>query len=276
MGNHYHLLIETPKANLSRVMRHINGVYTQKHNRLKRTDGPLFRGRFKAILVDKDDYLVPLTRYIHRNPIDMKRPLVEKLEDYPWSSYSAFVGKAEPQTWLERDLTYSILGHNDRFEGYRRFVAKGVDENTANFYGKNNYPTIIGDKAFKEWVYDGLLPELALVQKSRLVHPDIDLVAVSRGVGRFYHCSVSELTTAAQGKGKNEKRKIAMHLCQELAGAKLSTLAKYFNLTAIGSVSSATYQVRQERQNNQAFDRKVVCIIKNIIEKSSGPLFPFN
>ena len=98
MGDHYHLLIGTPKANLSRVMRHINGVYTQKHNRLKRTDGPLFRGRYKAILVDKDDYLVPLTRYIHRNPIDMKRPLVEKLEDYLWSSYSAFVGKAEPQT----------------------------------------------------------------------------------------------------------------------------------------------------------------------------------
>jgi hypothetical protein len=205
MGNHYHLLIETPKANLSRVMRHINGVYTQKHNRLKRTDGPLFRGRFKAILVDKDDYLVPLTRYIHRNPIDMKRPLVEKLEDYPWSSYSAFVGKAEPQTWLERDLTYSILGHNDRFESYRSFVAKGANEDTANFYGKNNYPAIIGDKAFKKWVYDGLLPELALEQKSRLVHPDIDLVAVTQGVGRFYHCSVSELTTAAQGKGKNDQ-----------------------------------------------------------------------
>ena len=159
MENHYHLLIQTPKANLSRVMRHVNGVYTQKHNRLKRTDGPLFRGRFKAILVDKDDYLVPLTRYIHRNPIDMKCPLDKKLEDYLWSSYSAFIGNAEPQTWLERDLTLSMLGHNDRCEGYRRFVAMGVDENTANFYGKNNYPAIIGDKAFKEWVYDELLPE---------------------------------------------------------------------------------------------------------------------
>ena len=134
-------------------------VYTQKHNHLKRTYVPLFRGRFIAILVDKDYYLVPLTRYIHRNPIDMKRPLVEKLEEHLWSSYPSFVGKAGPQTWLERDLTYSILGHNDRFEGYRRFVVKGVDENAANFYDKNNYPAIIGDKAFKEWVYDELLPE---------------------------------------------------------------------------------------------------------------------
>ena len=91
-------------------MRHINGVYTQKYNRLKRTDGPLFRGRFKAVLVDSDAYLVPLTRYIHRNPIDMKSPLVAKLDDYRWSSYPSFVGIAEPQSWLERDRTYGIFG----------------------------------------------------------------------------------------------------------------------------------------------------------------------
>ncbi len=69
MGNHYHLLIETPRANLDRIMRHINGIYTQRYNRLRRTDGPLFRGRYKAIIVDTDDYLLPLSRYIHRNPI---------------------------------------------------------------------------------------------------------------------------------------------------------------------------------------------------------------
>ena len=84
MGNH--LIIETPNANLSRVMRHINGVYTQRYNRLKKTDGSLFRGRFKAILVDQDNYLLQLTRYIHRNPKEMKRPLVTQLADYSWSS----------------------------------------------------------------------------------------------------------------------------------------------------------------------------------------------
>ena len=82
MGNHYHLLLQTPKANLSRIMRHINGVYTQRHNRLKLVDGPLFRGRFKAILVDADSYLLQLSRYIHRNPIEMKKPLVEDLSQY--------------------------------------------------------------------------------------------------------------------------------------------------------------------------------------------------
>ena len=165
--------------------------------------------------------------------------------------------------------TLGILGHHDRFEGYRQFVAKGVDENTANFYGKNNYATIIGDQDFKEWIYDELLPELELEQKSRLVHPDTDLAEVIKGVACFYNCSVSELTVATQGKAKNEKRKVAMHLCQELTGAKLSTIAKHFHLTAIGSVSSATHQIRQERQNNEAFDRKIVSIIKNLNKKAT-------
>ena len=87
MGNHYHLLVETPRANLGRIMRHINGVYTQRYNQLKHTDGPLFRGRYKAILVDKDAYLLQLSRYIHRNPVETKKPMISQLEDWIWSSY---------------------------------------------------------------------------------------------------------------------------------------------------------------------------------------------
>ncbi|MCU7893352.1 MAG: transposase [Candidatus Thiodiazotropha sp. (ex Ustalcina ferruginea)] len=95
MGNHYHLLLQTPNANLSRIMRHINGVYTQRYNRLGITDGPLFRGRYKTILVDSDAYLLQLSRYIHRNPIDMRNPMVSCLEAYTWSSYLAYIGKAK-------------------------------------------------------------------------------------------------------------------------------------------------------------------------------------
>lgn len=67
--NHYHLLVQTPWGNLSRCLRHIDGVYTQRFNRSHGCDGPLFRGRFKSILVDADSYLLPLVRYIHRNPV---------------------------------------------------------------------------------------------------------------------------------------------------------------------------------------------------------------
>lgn len=91
MENHHHLLLQTPHGNLGRAMRHINGVYTQRYNRLKRTDGPLFRGRYQAILLDKDSYLLPLSRFIHRNPVEPKPPRVNSLETYPWSSDAAYI-----------------------------------------------------------------------------------------------------------------------------------------------------------------------------------------
>jgi putative transposase len=94
MSNHYHLLIKTPRGNLSRIMRHIDGVYTQRHNRLKHTDGSLFRGRYKAILIDSGSYLLQVSRYIHRNPLETRKPIVEDLGDYLWSSYPAYINRA--------------------------------------------------------------------------------------------------------------------------------------------------------------------------------------
>jgi len=70
MSNHYHLLIQTPNANLSRAMRHLNGIYTQRFNRTHLCDGQLFRGRYKSIVVDADSYLLELVRYIHRHPLE--------------------------------------------------------------------------------------------------------------------------------------------------------------------------------------------------------------
>lgn len=80
LPNHYHLLIHTPMPNLSRNMRHLGGVYTQLINRKYKTEGSLFKGRFKSILIDKDSYLLELVRYIHRNPLKAK--LEEKVGEY--------------------------------------------------------------------------------------------------------------------------------------------------------------------------------------------------
>lgn len=98
MDNHYHLLISTPDANLSRVMRHINGVYTQAFNRLSKRDGSLFRGRYLAKLVDEDCYQLLVTRYIHLNPVEAG--IVENPADYRWSSYRAYLGLAKDSDWL--------------------------------------------------------------------------------------------------------------------------------------------------------------------------------
>jgi REP element-mobilizing transposase RayT len=107
MDNHYHLVIHTRAANLSRLMRHLNGVYTQRFNRRHGLVGHLFQGRFKAILVDRDNYLLALCRYVERNPVAAR--LVDRPEDWPWSSCRAHLGLAETPPWLDSDGLHGYL-----------------------------------------------------------------------------------------------------------------------------------------------------------------------
>jgi putative transposase len=92
MPNHYHLLIHSPDGNLGRGMRHLNGVYAQRFNRRRKIDGRLFRGRYRAVLIDADQHLLEVLRYIHRNPL--RAGLAEALGDYRWSSHNGYVSDA--------------------------------------------------------------------------------------------------------------------------------------------------------------------------------------
>ncbi len=107
MGNHYHLVLHTRAANLSRLMRHLNGVYTQSFNRRHGLVGHLFQGRFKAILVDRDAYLLALCRYVERNPV--AAGLVWHAGEWPWSSYLAHAGRVPTPPWLDSDGLHGYL-----------------------------------------------------------------------------------------------------------------------------------------------------------------------
>ncbi len=100
MGNHYHLLAETPDSNLSAGMRQLNGVYTQRFNRIHRRVGHLFQGRYKAILVQKDAYLLELSRYIVLNPVCAR--MVRTARDWPWSNYRTY-GRHQQSAGLAGD-----------------------------------------------------------------------------------------------------------------------------------------------------------------------------
>lgn len=128
MGNHYHLLVETPEANLAQGMRHLNGVYTQRFNRRHRRAGHVFQGRYKAILVQKDSYLLELSRYIVLNPLRAR--MVKRVPDWPWSSYRATAGLALAPNWLDTDWILSAFGQRKSHARarYRAFVAEGKNQ----------------------------------------------------------------------------------------------------------------------------------------------------
>lgn len=127
MGNHYHIVIQTRKPNLSRLMRHINGVYTQAFNRRHGKVGHVFQGRFKAVLVDRDAYFLEVCRYVDLNPV--RAGLAARVRDWPWSSYRAHAGIVEPPPWLaSAELHRHIAPRAPRRDGparYVEFVAQG-------------------------------------------------------------------------------------------------------------------------------------------------------
>jgi REP element-mobilizing transposase RayT len=122
MGNHYHLMMETPEPNLVRGMRRLNGVYTQAFNRRHNNVGHVFQGRYKAILVDKENYLLELCRYVVLNPVRAK--VVERPEDWRWSSYRGTAGKVAPPEWLAVEKVLSFFA--GQRANYRKFVAEGI------------------------------------------------------------------------------------------------------------------------------------------------------
>jgi putative transposase len=125
MTNHYHLLTETVDGNLSRGMRQLNGLYTQKFNRRHHESGHLFQGRYKAILVQKDSHLLELTRYVVLNPVRAR--MVMMPEDWAWSSYNAMTNAGIERRWLDVDWTLGQFGENraKAIEAYRKFVVAG-------------------------------------------------------------------------------------------------------------------------------------------------------
>jgi REP element-mobilizing transposase RayT len=121
MGNHFHLIVETPIPSLSRGMRHLNGVYTQAFNRRHRRVGHLFQGRFKSILVERDSHLLELLRYVVLNPV--RAGLVRSPREWAWSSYRATAGEARAPAWLETAWSLAQFGGSEH--RYREFVAEG-------------------------------------------------------------------------------------------------------------------------------------------------------
>ena len=146
MDNHYHLVIETPDGNLSKGMRQLNGVFTQYSNRRHRRSGHLFQGRFKAILVDRDGYLLELARYVVLNPV--RAGMVRAPRQWPWSSYRAMIGEQDSPPWLATDALLAAFGkrRSNAVRRYVKFVAQGVGAETIwrnlqgqVFLGDNNF-----------------------------------------------------------------------------------------------------------------------------------------
>lgn len=148
MDNHYHLLIETPEANLSKGMRQLNGVYTQTSNRNNNRFGHVFQGRFKGILVEKETYLLELARYIVLNPVRAR--MVRHAKEWPWSSFGSTAGDCPAPEWLTTDSILSAFGKRKSRaqKKYRQFVEQ--DQGQQELWKQLKNQVFLGTDAFVE------------------------------------------------------------------------------------------------------------------------------
>ena len=154
MSNHYHLLVQTPEANLSKGMRQLNGVYTQAYNRRHNKTGHLFQGRYKSILVDEESYLLELSRYIVLNPV--KAGMVERVDQWKWSSYQATVNEAVAPEWLAIDylLSQFSVQRKTAIRKYKTFVQDGLKR--GSIWSELNNQIYLGDQDFINRVQQNL------------------------------------------------------------------------------------------------------------------------
>jgi putative transposase len=238
MSNHYHLLIHTPLGNLGRAMRHLNGVYTQRFNRSVGIDGPLFRGRYKAILVDADSYLLQVSRYIHRNPMEAGQDLWMADPDY--SSYPFYAGRAKGCGWLETSYLLKMIGSRNSRSFYRKYVETIEDDEVTRFYSKKRLSPVLGKEDFLEsierYIKDGELnPEISDV---RAIH-DAPSIKEIQGVCVVHFGMVMKDLVRSRHRIPNVPRDMAIYLCRKVSRCTLSEIASHFGKMSYSGVSKA-------------------------------------
>lgn len=150
MGNHFHLLLRTPNANLGYMMQLLLGRYARYFNDRYGRDGGVCRGRYRSVLVDSDRYLLAVSRYIHRNPLAFWGG---PLESYSWSSYPKYLGLRRGQDWIQTEMTLDVVGGA---ASYRGLVESPLPSDVDEIYGSGRVPKVLGGRSFEESVRQGV------------------------------------------------------------------------------------------------------------------------
>jgi len=254
MSNHYHLVTETPKGNMSKVMHYINGSYTNYLNRRRGRSGHLFQGRYKAIVVDRDSYLLVVSRYLHLNPVRAK--MVEKPEDYDYSSYRSYISgkKEDPVT---TDLILGMVSQNPKHgpRNYRDFVEKVIGERLESPFKEVYGGMVLGRQHFVKEVLGRLKGEILqreevssrrALQGSWRSEKIIDAVSSCLGISR------DEVL-----QDRKDYRNMAIYLMRIQTGMTNRDIGDLFGAMSYSAVAKAHARFNTRLSEDKALRRKV-------------------
>ena len=249
MRNHFHLIVETPRANLSEFMRQFNISYTVYYNRRHRRSGHLYQGRFKAVVVDKDSYLLELSRYVHLNPIRIKakalRPDSERIREisrYRWSSLPGYLEGKRKASWVTYELVLGYVGGSR--QKYAGFVQDGIREGFTTPWEDLRAQMVLGDRDFVEKLKGMKIRGSAKDQPSYRMIQSLDAEALIKKAADYFRLDETELT---KKRGRyRQQRALVMELLHRYSGLKQRMIGERFGGLDEGLVSRDRRAIREQ------------------------------
>lgn len=251
MTNHVHLMLQVSDIPLSKVMQYLCFRYTQTINKFQGKVGHLFQGRYKAILIDADSYLLELVRYIHLNPVHAK--MVDKVENYYWSSHRAYK-KLDNISWLTRNFVLNYFSNKEEIaiKNYLHFVNDRACENFNPISEKQQKYDVLGD--------DDFLKNLNIVKLQVKYNVSFDnLISM---VFSYYSLPQINLSDKARSSHLTKLRAVIGWLAKEFNICSLTHVAKFFNRDLSGLIRSIGKLESVDLAKNELYE------LKNAISKS--------
>jgi REP element-mobilizing transposase RayT len=261
MSNHFHMIVETPKGNLSEFMRHFNISYTAGYNRRHNRVGHLYQGRFKAILIDADNYLLELSRYVHLNPVRLgsykSKDSGEKIKEvwrYQWSSLPGYLNASQKLFWITYDTVLSYVGESRR--KYREFVIAGIRQGYDTPWEEVKGQAVLGEEDFVERIKARMKN-----RGSRREQPGVrqleamDPAAVLKKVARYFQLPEGQLTS--KRTGRRDERGMALELMYRHCAASQARLGALVGLDYT-AVSRERKRLRDRIESDKRLKKRLI------------------
>ncbi len=235
MTNHYHLLIRTPEPNLPSAMKYLDSVYTKSFNKNMSRDGPLLRGRYKAILIDHDEYLLQVSRYIHLNPLEAG--MIRDLEDYSWSSYPYYIGSKTKPSWLYTDFIYDYFQDDNPSIRLKKYTNAGNEKAIQDFYSSKKTRPILATDKFIEKI-ECKKTDSQEISYINIFSQKYAFEEVLHVVEKVTGAPIHELSKSRRGH-MNIPRSIFIYLSRNAGGYKIIEITNYLSNCKYPAISLA-------------------------------------
>ncbi len=281
MSNHFHLVVKTRQANLQKFMQRFNTSYTVYFNRKHRRSGHVYQGRYKAILIQADEYLLEISRYVHLNPVRIKKYSKLRIEDklaiikkYSWSSYAGYINVSNRGAFVNYEMVLQMLsGSDDRKsrKAYAQFVLDGIARDMKKrFWEKVRGQAIIGTQGFIDTIYEKYVKHKRIDEREQpwakqLRGKPMTTQEIAEKVAEMF--SIADTKELYQKRSPHRKaRAVLLELCRR-------HLAKHMSLAQIGkqlgNISGAALVLNGRRletdlQNNKKLKKQIERLVKGI------------